>query len=63
MTDQFCDVDFNSLYCYKQNEVVERKGTFKLETLRKIEVEVQQKWNEAKIFEEDAPEPNSPDRK
>ena len=34
---------------------VERKGTFKVEFLKAIEVEVQAKWEADKIFEEDAP--------
>ncbi|KTG43102.1 hypothetical protein cypCar_00048762, partial [Cyprinus carpio] len=33
----------------------ERKGTAKLDFLRKIEEEVQQKWEQEKIFETDAP--------
>nr|ACO11355.1 Leucyl-tRNA synthetase, cytoplasmic [Caligus rogercresseyi] len=32
----------------------ERKGTFKVEFLKDIEKEVQGKWDELKIFEEDA---------
>lgn len=35
--------------------VVDRKGTFKVEYLQKIEQEVQQKWESTKIFEIDAP--------
>ena len=34
----------------------ERKGTFKVEILKQIEEGVQQKWDELKVFEEDAPE-------
>jgi len=34
----------------------ERKGTFKVEFLKKIESDVQEKWDSLKIFEEDAPE-------
>ena len=33
----------------------ERKGTFKVEILKQIEEGVQQKWDELKVFEEDAP--------
>lgn len=33
----------------------ERKGTAKLDFLRKIEEEVQQKWEKEKLFETDAP--------
>lgn len=33
---------------------VERKGTFKVEFLRQIEVRVQKRWDEEKIFEIDA---------
>ena len=33
----------------------ERKGTFKVEFLKKIESDVQEKWDSLKIFEEDAP--------
>uniref|UniRef100_A0A7G3ARE6 leucine--tRNA ligase n=1 Tax=Lutzomyia longipalpis TaxID=7200 RepID=A0A7G3ARE6_LUTLO len=35
---------------------VERKGTYKVEYLQKIEREVQQKWAEQKLHETDAPE-------
>uniref|UniRef100_A0A9J8CQ65 Leucine--tRNA ligase, cytoplasmic n=1 Tax=Cyprinus carpio carpio TaxID=630221 RepID=A0A9J8CQ65_CYPCA len=35
--------------------MTERKGTAKLDFLRKIEEEVQQKWEQEKIFETDAP--------
>lgn len=34
---------------------MERKGTFKVEYLQKIEVEVQAKWEAEKIYEIDAP--------
>lgn len=34
---------------------MERKGTFKVEYLQKIEREVQEKWKNDKIFEQDAP--------
>ncbi|CAK8697067.1 unnamed protein product [Clavelina lepadiformis] len=37
------------------SESVQRKGTFKLNFLRKIEAEAQKKWDDLKIFEEDAP--------
>ncbi|KAK0084718.1 hypothetical protein PV325_006527 [Microctonus aethiopoides] len=33
----------------------ERKGTFKVEYLRKIEIDVQAKWDADKVYEEDAP--------
>jgi hypothetical protein len=35
---------------------VERKGTFKVEFLKEIERSAQQKWDQLKIFEVDAPE-------
>ncbi|XP_023211298.1 leucine--tRNA ligase, cytoplasmic-like [Centruroides sculpturatus] len=38
---------------------VERKGTFKVRALQDIERRVQLKWDEAHIFEEDAPHPHS----
>ena len=34
---------------------MQRKGTFKLNALKKIEESVQKKWDDLKIFEEDAP--------
>lgn len=34
---------------------IERKGTFKVEYLQKIEEEVQARWAKEKIYEEDAP--------
>ena len=37
----------------------ERKGTFKVEFLKKIETDVQSKWDSLKIFEENAPEDGS----
>ncbi|XP_047345994.1 leucine--tRNA ligase, cytoplasmic isoform X1 [Vespa velutina] len=41
-------------------QTAERKGTFKVEYLQKIEKEVQAKWYTAKVYEEDAPlEPKS----
>lgn len=33
----------------------ERKGTAKLDFLKKIEEEVQQKWEQEKLFENEAP--------
>lgn len=33
----------------------ERKGTAKLDFLRKIELEIQEKWEKEKAFEHDAP--------
>uniref|UniRef100_A0A673HK52 leucine--tRNA ligase n=1 Tax=Sinocyclocheilus rhinocerous TaxID=307959 RepID=A0A673HK52_9TELE len=41
-----------TLYIFENKE---RKGTAKLDFLRKIEEEVQQKWEQEKIFEIDAP--------
>ncbi|XP_034937128.1 leucine--tRNA ligase, cytoplasmic [Chelonus insularis] len=43
----------------------ERKGTFKVEYLQKIEKDVQAKWEAEKVYEEDAPKKpkNSPDEK
>lgn len=34
---------------------IERKGTFKVEYLQKIEKDIQQRWKDQKIFEVDAP--------
>lgn len=42
------------------NMAAERKGTFKVRELQRMELEVQQIWEEQKIFEEDAPGPNDP---
>uniref|UniRef100_A0A1B6DI73 leucine--tRNA ligase n=1 Tax=Clastoptera arizonana TaxID=38151 RepID=A0A1B6DI73_9HEMI len=44
---------------------LDRKGTFKVEYLQKIELEVQDRWEKEKIYEEDAPlkERASPDEK
>ena len=39
--------------------MTERKGTFKVEFLKNIEAECQQKWDKLKIFEEDAPDDGS----
>lgn len=39
--------------------VLERKSTAKLTELLQIEQKVQRKWEEEKIFEEDAPLPGS----
>ena len=36
-----------------------RKGTVKLNELRRIELLMQKKWETEKIFEEDAPEPST----
>ncbi|XP_046624335.1 leucine--tRNA ligase, cytoplasmic [Neodiprion virginianus] len=43
----------------------ERKGTFKVEYLQKIERDVQKQWENAKVYEEDAPlsQRQSPDEK
>jgi len=35
---------------------VERKATFKLDTIRAIEIEIQKRWDAEKVFEVDAPE-------
>ncbi|PSN42494.1 Leucine--tRNA ligase [Blattella germanica] len=45
--------------------ILDRKGTFKVEYLQKIEQDVQAKWEKEKIYEQDAPlEPRkSPDEK
>lgn len=40
-------------------DVLERKSTAKLTELLQIEQRVQKKWEEEKIFEEDAPLPGS----
>lgn len=37
------------------NFKTERKGTFKVEYLQKIEKEIQKRWKAEKIFEENAP--------
>ncbi|MBN3302563.1 SYLC protein, partial [Amia calva] len=37
----------------------ERKGTAKLDFIKKIEREIQQKWDKEKVFELDAPSPDS----
>ena len=39
--------------------MTERKGTFKVEFLKEIEASVQERWDELKIFEEDAPDDGS----
>lgn len=58
----FCICKFNELITAALNILIwgrvsfqERKGTAKLDFLRKIEEEVQQKWEQEKIFETDAP--------
>ncbi|XP_076359544.1 leucyl-tRNA synthetase isoform X1 [Tachypleus tridentatus] len=38
---------------------MERKGTFKVRTLKEIEQQVQQLWSDEHIFEEDAPSPHT----
>lgn len=48
-----------SVFSFCQDPV-ERKGTFKLNFLRKIEKEAQNKWENEKVFEENAPEPGTP---
>ena len=43
---------------------LDRKGTFKVEYLQKIEHEVQEKWYHDRIYEENAPDSrNSPNEK
>ena len=39
--------------------MTERKGTFKVEFLKEIESSVQERWDQLKIFEEDAPDDGS----
>lgn len=41
---------------------IERKSNVKLETLRKIETEMQQKWQTNKSFEANAPQVHSQDK-
>lgn len=36
---------------------MERKGTFKVDYLKEIEHDMQEKWARDKVFEEDAPAP------
>ena len=43
--------NFLSLQVYK----MERKGTFKVNTLREIEQQVQEKWQTERVFESNAP--------
>jgi leucyl-tRNA synthetase len=40
-----------------------RKSTAKLSEILEIERQVQERWDAEKIFEEDAPQPGSPDAK
>lgn len=40
---------------YRHYIFQERKGTAKLDFLRKIELEIQEKWEQEKTFEQDAP--------
>uniref|UniRef100_A0A8C9W4A2 leucine--tRNA ligase n=1 Tax=Scleropages formosus TaxID=113540 RepID=A0A8C9W4A2_SCLFO len=49
-----CSVSTTVVYI-RQRVPVERKGTAKLDYLRKIEKEIQQKWEAEKMFECDAP--------
>lgn len=42
-------------YCAFQQAAVERKGTFKVEFLQKIERDVQAKWEKDRVYEFDAP--------
>jgi len=51
------------IYIFLQEFGVERKGTYKLQALLKIEEEVQEMWHEKKVFEEDAPVAGSPEWK
>lgn len=46
------DIDSNSFY---DQAALDRKGTFKVEYLQKIEREIQAKWEAEKIYEIDAP--------
>ncbi|OQR70265.1 leucine--tRNA ligase [Tropilaelaps mercedesae] len=43
--------------------MAERKGTFKVQKLQSIEVQVQQYWEEQKLFEEDSPKDFQPGQK
>lgn len=43
------------MYSYFNFQAGERKGTFKVEYLQKIERDVQAKWEKEKAFEFDAP--------
>lgn len=54
-----------SIYKNHQQAGVERKGTFKVEFLQKIERNVQEKWTTERVYEMDAPEQprSSPDEK
>jgi len=42
--------------------MAERKGTFKVEFLKNIETKVQERWDEEKVFEEDAPDDESQEK-
>lgn len=42
--------------------MAERKGTFKVEFLKNIEAKVQERWDEERIFEEDAPDDESQEK-
>lgn len=48
-------MEFRNKYSVNFQATVDRKGTFKVEYLQKIEEEVQQKWETLKIHEIDAP--------
>nr|CAD7425158.1 unnamed protein product [Timema monikensis] len=54
----------NNPLCFQATNL-DRKGTFKVEYLQKIEHEVQARWEKEKVYEMDAPEKprNSPDEK
>lgn len=45
----------DATHCEMLQVSIERKGTFKVEYLQKIEEEVQQKWAAEKVYEADAP--------
>ena len=42
---------------------VERKGTFKVDYLKEIERDVQERWSRDKVFEENAPAPSKDGKK
>nr|CAD7605045.1 unnamed protein product [Timema genevievae] len=55
---------YNNLLCFQATNL-DRKGTFKVEYLQKIEHEVQARWEKEKVYEMDAPKKprDSPDEK
>lgn len=52
---QFTNICLIYYYCLTFIVLKERKGTAKLDYLRKIELEIQEKWEKEKTFESDAP--------